>query len=157
MDSLDNMEDIYLSDGYEAGSDWDIIGNDLNDPSDPNIFTNPPDFAQSAGFEHDDTDSEEDYRSEALENSRPGPKPGGYAGRIEQILYEKPNLPILITEAGKGSDGTKYIVYTIRTGVSLTLLDLFDSADHSRIWKYADVTQNSHPSETLSQGCTQLS
>lgn len=45
-------------------------------------------------------------------------KPGGYDSRIEQILYENPTLPILITDAGKSMEsGGRYIVYTIRTGV----------------------------------------
>lgn len=116
-ESPSSMKTVPLNDSEDEDIDWTLIGTDLNDSTDPSSYSNPPDFAQSAGFQHDDTDSEEDYRSEALENSRPGPKPGGYAGRIEQILYENPNLPILITDAGKGSDGTKYIVYTIRTGV----------------------------------------
>lgn len=47
-------------------------------------------------------------------------KPGGYTSRIEQILYENPNMPILITDAGKSLEsGGRYIVYTIRTGVRL--------------------------------------
>lgn len=48
------------------------------------------------------------------------PKPGGYDSRIQQILYENPELPILITDAGKSLEsGGKFIVYTIRTGASL--------------------------------------
>ena len=48
----------------------------------------------------------------------PRRKPGGYDSRIEQILYENPKLPILITDAGKSLEsGGRYIVYTIRTGV----------------------------------------
>lgn len=43
-------------------------------------------------------------------------KKGGYDGRIQQILYENPDLEILITDAGKSADGG-YIVYRIRTGV----------------------------------------
>ncbi|KAI5465782.1 sorting nexin-41 [Mariannaea sp. PMI_226] len=47
----------------------------------------------------------------------PRRKPGGYDSRIEQILYENPNLPILITDAGKSLEsGGRFIVYTIRTG-----------------------------------------
>lgn len=46
------------------------------------------------------------------------PKRGGYSSRIEQILYENPDLQILITYAGKNSEGGGgYIAYTIRTGV----------------------------------------
>ncbi|KAF9891704.1 Sorting nexin, cytoplasm-to-vacuole targeting pathway/endosomal sorting [Aspergillus nanangensis] len=40
-----------------------------------------------------------------------------YDSRIEQILYENPEMPILITDAGKNHEGGgSYIVYTIRTG-----------------------------------------
>lgn len=50
-------------------------------------------------------------------------KKGGYDSRIEQILYEHPELDIVITDAGKSLEsGGGYIVYTIRTGVSLFLL-----------------------------------
>ncbi|KAK2745653.1 CSN-associated deubiquitinating enzyme Ubp12 [Myotisia sp. PD_48] len=44
-------------------------------------------------------------------------KKGSYDSRIEQILYENPELPILITHAGKNHEtGGGFIVYTIRTG-----------------------------------------
>ncbi|KAI4180607.1 MAG: hypothetical protein L6R41_007133 [Letrouitia leprolyta] len=44
-------------------------------------------------------------------------KKGGYDSRIEQILYEHPELQIVITDAGKSHEsGGSYIVYTIRTG-----------------------------------------
>lgn len=47
-------------------------------------------------------------------------KKGGYDSRIEQILYEHPELQIAITDAGKSAEnGGSYIVYTIRTGVSM--------------------------------------
>ncbi|KAL2813298.1 putative autophagy protein Atg20 [Aspergillus granulosus] len=40
-----------------------------------------------------------------------------YDSRIEQILYENPEMPILITDAGKNHEGGgSFIVYTIRTG-----------------------------------------
>ncbi|MBE7181204.1 MAG: hypothetical protein INR71_08350 [Terriglobus roseus] len=46
------------------------------------------------------------------------PKKGGYDSRIEQILYENPDMPIIITYAGKNLEGGgSYIAYTIRTGV----------------------------------------
>lgn len=49
-------------------------------------------------------------------------KPGGYTSRIEQILYENSNTPIIITDAGKSLEsGGRYIVYTIRTGVRLRI------------------------------------
>lgn len=82
-----------------------------------------PSSAPPAGLEAR-SDSDGGYSSEALGSSRPGPKPGGYDSRVEAILYENPALPILITDAGKGADGTKHIVYTIRTGVSYDVLSL---------------------------------
>jgi sorting nexin-41/42 len=65
-----------------------------------------------------DAESDEEYAAHLRGELAPGKKKGGYNSRIEQILYENPQLPILITDAGKSSEsGGKYIVYTIRTGV----------------------------------------
>jgi hypothetical protein len=51
-------------------------------------------------------------------------KRGVYDSRIEQILYENPDLPILITDAGKNHEGGgSFIVYTIRTGVRIQNLN----------------------------------
>lgn len=45
------------------------------------------------------------------------PKEGGYDSRIEQILYENPNLEIHIVHAGKNTEGGGgFITYTVRTG-----------------------------------------
>lgn len=45
------------------------------------------------------------------------PKEGGYHSRIEQILYEHPELDIQIVHAGKNTEGGGgFITYTIRTG-----------------------------------------
>ncbi|KKA28260.1 hypothetical protein TD95_001853 [Thielaviopsis punctulata] len=61
------------------------------------------------GLTHDSGDSDADIQ--------PMRKPGGYDSRIEQIIYEHPEIPILITDAGKSPEsGGKFIVYTIRTG-----------------------------------------
>jgi hypothetical protein len=60
-------------------------------------------------------DEEEEYNSQP-EGSHAPPK-GGYDSRVQQLLYESPELEIVITDAGKSSDGG-YIVYKIRTGVS---------------------------------------
>ncbi|KAG6040417.1 Sorting nexin, cytoplasm-to-vacuole targeting pathway/endosomal sorting [Claviceps citrina] len=54
---------------------------------------------------------------EAHEEATQRRRPGGYTSRIEQILYENPDTPIIITDAGKSLEsGGRYIVYTIRTG-----------------------------------------
>lgn len=47
-------------------------------------------------------------------------KKGAYDSRIQQLLYEKPELEIIIADAGKSSDGG-FIVYKIRTGVLLAM------------------------------------
>lgn len=73
----------------------------------------PPTYARGG----QSSDSEEDQSATAHGELVPRRKPGGYDSRIEQILYENPELPILITEAGKSLEsGGRYIVYTIRTG-----------------------------------------
>ena len=64
-------------------------------------------------------DSDEEY---GAEDARVPRKQGGYDSRIEQILYEHPELEIFITNAGKSNEnGGGYIVYTIQTGVSSSL------------------------------------
>ncbi|KAL2886629.1 Sorting nexin-41 [Ceratocystis lukuohia] len=58
-----------------------------------------------------------DNRPDSDDDVQPLRKPGGYDSRIEQIIYENPEIPILITDAGKSPEtGGKFIVYTIRTG-----------------------------------------
>lgn len=50
----------------------------------------------------------------------------GFQNRIQQILDEDPDLPILIVDAGKNVEsGGSYIVYTIRTGVCQCQCHLF--------------------------------
>lgn len=61
-----------------------------------------------------DTEEEDDARDRG--ELVPRRKPGGYDSRIEQMLYEHPEMPILITEAGKSLESGRYIVYTIKTG-----------------------------------------
>ncbi|KAJ3578367.1 hypothetical protein NPX13_g2200 [Xylaria arbuscula] len=70
----------------------------------------------------------------------PKRKPGGYDSRIEQILYENPELPILITDAGKSMEsGGKFIVYTIRTG------DLEVRRRYSEFASLRDALTKLHP------------
>jgi hypothetical protein len=70
---------------------------------------------QRYGQDSDESDNEYGGSTQVA----PRKKKGNYDSRIEQILYENPELPILIVDAGKSSEsGGKYIVYTIRTGVS---------------------------------------
>ncbi|KAH8595020.1 sorting nexin-like protein-41 [Bisporella sp. PMI_857] len=88
------------------------------------------------GYGTDDSDDE--YG----ENSKGAPrrKKGGYDSRIEQILYENPELPILIVDAGKSVEsGGKYIVYTIRTG------DLEVRRRYSEFASLRDALTRLHP------------
>ncbi|KAG6016646.1 Sorting nexin, cytoplasm-to-vacuole targeting pathway/endosomal sorting [Claviceps lovelessii] len=72
-----------------------------------------PAFGQVSAAAHSDNHQ----IAETHEETAPRRKPGGYTSRIEQILYETPDTPIIITDAGKSVEsGGRYIVYTIRTG-----------------------------------------
>lgn len=113
------MESVFLEDEFDANPDWAQLEHEAyggtHTPSeasdshgeDPQTRTEVPDS---------DIDSEEEYAQQV--QGAPKRKKGGYDSRIEQILYENPDLPILIVDAGKSLEsGGKYIVYTIRTGV----------------------------------------
>lgn len=68
----------------------------------------------------EETEEKEDQRLASIKQRR---KLGGYDSRIEQILDENPDLPILIVDAGKSLEsGSRYIVYTIRTGVCRSII-----------------------------------
>ncbi|KAK4502741.1 hypothetical protein PRZ48_006167 [Zasmidium cellare] len=61
--------------------------------------------------------SDEELDDEQPKGPKVQPKEGGYDSRIEQILYEHPELEIQITHAGKNTEGGgSYITYTIQTG-----------------------------------------
>lgn len=82
-----------------------------------------------------DVESDDDFGQPT-----PRRKPGGYDSRIEQILYENPELPILITDAGKSIEsGGKFIVYTIRTG------DLEVRRRYSEFASLRDALTKLHP------------
>jgi hypothetical protein len=113
------------TDDTGADESWERIDhNDFDGPRTPSTVDDnhhdagiEPPIPTYDGDHGDEATSDEDY---GVETTRPGPKPkkGGYDSRIEQILYENPQLPILIVDAGKSNEsGGKYIVYTIRTGV----------------------------------------
>ena len=74
----------------------------------------PPEFVSRP---RDLSDDDEDNYAQQRSGQMPRKK-SGYDSRIEQILYENPDLHIVITDAGKSHEsGGSYIVYTIRTGV----------------------------------------
>ncbi|KAI1074674.1 hypothetical protein F5B20DRAFT_573925 [Whalleya microplaca] len=92
------------------------------------------------GRQPSDPDSDDEYGGHAHEHLAPRRKPGGYDSRIEQILYENPEVPILITDAGKSTEnGGKYIVYTIKTG------DLEVRRRYSEFASLRDALTRLHP------------
>ncbi|KAJ8108813.1 hypothetical protein ONZ43_g6314 [Nemania bipapillata] len=103
-----------------------------NTPSSTSEDAAPP---LTYGRQPSDVESDDEFNQPS-----PRRKPGGYDSRIEQILYENPELPILITDAGKSMEsGGKYIVYTIRTG------DLEVRRRYSEFASLRDALTKLHP------------
>lgn len=112
------MESIQLDDPEDANADWVFLA------STSDLYGPTAEYAprHSENDNLSDAESDEEYTAHLRGELTPGKKKGGYDSRIEQILYENPQLPILITDAGKSSEsGGKYIVYTIRTGVYILI------------------------------------
>jgi hypothetical protein len=117
------MESICLDDNSDTDAHWSHVEHGYNVPHTPSTISDHPEDESDSRPEQyrRDSDDDDDEYGRSLQVA-PKRKKGGYDSRIEQILYENPDLPILIVEAGKSSEsGGKYIVYTIRTGVSLPL------------------------------------
>lgn len=118
---LKMMESICLDDDPGADIDWFRVEQGYPGPRTPSTISDPAeaeDDAPTHGYEDTDDGSDEEYGGSTA--VQPKKKKGGYDSRIEQILYENPDLPILIVDAGKSVEsGGKYIVYTVRTGVSV--------------------------------------
>ncbi|KAL8817177.1 MAG: hypothetical protein Q9223_003945 [Gallowayella weberi] len=96
----------------------------------------PPEFvSRPRDLSDDDEDNYAQQRSEQIQR-----KKGGYDSRIEQMLYENPDLQIVITDAGKSHEsGGSYIVYTIRTG------DLDVRRRYSEFHSLRSTLVNLHP------------
>jgi hypothetical protein len=112
------MESICLDDESETDPDWDLIEHGYTGPRTPSTVSDhqpePETDHRPQQYDTSDAGSDEEYGGPV---GAPKRKKGGYDSRIEQILYENPDLPILIVDAGKSLEsGGKYIVYTIRTG-----------------------------------------
>lgn len=107
-----------LDDSDDTDPDWDYLEPAYNAPRTPSSSsdrTEPQIGSQPQFGGHTSDGSDDEYGGQ---DQKPRRKKGGYDSRIEQILYENPELPILIVDAGKSIEsGGKYIVYTIRTGV----------------------------------------
>ncbi|KAL8689915.1 MAG: hypothetical protein Q9218_004519 [Villophora microphyllina] len=96
----------------------------------------PPEFVSRP---KDLSDDDEDNYAQQRSGHTPRKK-GGYDSRIEQILYEHPDLQIVITDAGKSQEsGGSYIVYTIRTG------DLEVRRRYSEFHSLRSTLVNLHP------------
>jgi hypothetical protein len=110
---------LSTSEALDADIDGDRVDHEYSGPRTPStISDNHLDVESDTRPQQYDTSdaySEDEYEEPV---GAPKRKKGGYDSRIEQILYENPDLPILIVDAGKSLEsGGKYIVYTIRTGV----------------------------------------
>lgn len=108
------MESVCLDDELDVDPEWHLVETGRT-PITPTSETHESNTSTQQ-YDTSDGGSEDDYGGG--ENEAPKRKKGGYDSRIEQILYENPDLPVLIVDAGKSLEsGGKYIVYTIRTGV----------------------------------------
>ena len=110
------MESVCLDDSSDTDADWSHVEHGYNAPNTPSTVSDQAEAGTDTGPQRYDSDEDDEYGGSTQVGLKR--KKGGYDSRIEQILYENPDLPILIVDAGKSSEsGGKYIVYTIRTGV----------------------------------------
>lgn len=118
----------------------------------------PPDYItreNEASYDDDDDDDVDDVDvgGYGVPQASAFRRKSVYDSRVEQILYENLDLPVLITDAGKNHEsGGGFIVYTIRTGVCYKLAALLGNGNRTdvcfsinRIWKSDGVIQNSPP------------
>ena len=96
----------------DADAEWEVVDPRYDIPNTPSSTGDEAPRPEST-----DAESEEEENARSHGELVPRTKPGGYDSRVEQMLYENPELPILITEAGKSTESGRYIVYTIKTGV----------------------------------------
>jgi len=113
------MEPLYRHGGDgNADMGWERLDPRFEAPETPSSASGDASPGQTYGGRASENESEEEEAPAVRGELVPRRKPGGYDSRVEQILYENPEVPILITDAGKSMEsGGKYIVYTIRTGV----------------------------------------
>jgi hypothetical protein len=130
---MDTYHTISLSDEDDADPGWTVLDPQYQIPGTPTSSTG------DEGARHQATDADSDEEDDARDRGElvPRTKPGGYDSRIEQMLYENPEIPILITEAGKSAENGRYIVYTIKTGVWNALTDMRSWPGHA--WTDLDL------------------
>ncbi|CAG8318845.1 unnamed protein product [Penicillium salamii] len=102
----------HLSDSlHSAALSPQLYGQESTPPSSRGSSSEPPDY-----ITHPDDLSDPEDEAEYGAASQQYPRKSVYDSRIEQVLYENPEMPILITDAGKNHEGGGgFIVYTIRT------------------------------------------
>jgi len=129
------MEEVPLQDPFEEHKTdhWEIVDASFDAPETPSTISDsnePVAPAVQSREEHIEEDSDDDDLVRERGQLVPQRKPGGYDSRIEQLLYEDPERPILIVEAGKSMEGGgRYIVYTIQTKVRCSLGLLVQQGD----------------------------
>ena len=98
-----------------ALTDMRNLDRDSSPPPPSYKSAEPPEFLTRP------TDSSEDDQEEYPQQQQSGhlPRKGGYDARVQQVLYENPDLEIIITDAGKSPHGS-FIEYRIKTGVCVT-------------------------------------
>ncbi|KAK0343861.1 Sorting nexin, cytoplasm-to-vacuole targeting pathway/endosomal sorting [Friedmanniomyces endolithicus] len=95
----------------------DLFVPDLTRPDTPPSGRSSPDQPNFISRPSDLSDEELDDERPPGTDAKVQPKEGGYDSRIEQVLYEHPQMEIQIVHAGKNTEGGGgYITYTIRTG-----------------------------------------
>ncbi|KAJ5499356.1 Vps5 C-terminal [Penicillium expansum] len=101
-----------LSDSlHSAALSPPLYEHDSTPPSSRDSSSEPPDY-----ITHTEDLSDPEDEAEYGASSEQYHRKSVYDSRIEQILYENPEMPILITDAGKNHEGGGgFIVYTIRT------------------------------------------
>lgn len=105
------LDDVDPPDEH-ADPDWVTVDARYDAPNTPSSTGD-----EAARHESTDAESDEDENARSQGELVPRTKPGGYDSRVEQMLYENPELPILIIDAAKSQESGRYIVYTIKTGV----------------------------------------
>jgi len=137
------MNSICLDESSDTDADWDQLDHSFTGFHAPSA--NSPDLiAQPQQYHNGSDDSDEEYGT----STQVAPRKGGYDSRIQQYLYEYPNHPIMIVDGGKSLEGGgKYIVYTIKTGVSLLVIFWGYYLQFVRSWKSGGGILSLHHSE----------
>ncbi|TVY15265.1 Sorting nexin-41 [Lachnellula arida] len=141
--SIANPASPSSHDDTDIAADWQFVDQAYNGPRTPSTISDNADHdtdTHPQQYQNDTSDAGSDEEYDGGSKAAPRRKKGGYDSRIEQILYENPELPILIVDAGKSSEsGGKYIVYTIRTG------DLEVRRRYSEFASLRDALSRLHP------------